>query len=102
VARVSNKIGQVQTNAGDLPAALQTYRQTLVQMSDLAAAAPQSVPYRRGVGIAAMKIGDIAHLMHDHQAAFASHRQAEQIRAPSNPRRRLPRPRCWRVWHWTT
>jgi len=79
VARVSNKIGQVQNNTGDLPAALQTYRQTLVLMSGLATAAPGSVPYRRGVGIAAMKIGDIAHLMHDHQAAFASHRQAEQM-----------------------
>jgi tetratricopeptide (TPR) repeat protein len=47
--------------------------------SDLTSADPQNVIYRRGFGVAALKIGDVADRMHDYQTAFNAYSQAERI-----------------------
>jgi tetratricopeptide (TPR) repeat protein len=55
VTRSLNRMGQLQMNAGDLPAALKLYQQSKALTADLSAVAPDNVAYRRGFAVAALK-----------------------------------------------
>jgi tetratricopeptide (TPR) repeat protein len=79
VTRSLNRMGQLQMNAGDLPAALKLYQQSKALTADLSAAAPDIVAYRRGFAVAALKIGDVADRLNDSPTAFNGYVEAERI-----------------------
>jgi tetratricopeptide (TPR) repeat protein len=79
VTRSLNRMGQLQMNAGNLPAALKLYQQSKALTADLSAAAPGNVAYRRGFAVAALKIGDVADRLHDAPTAFSAYVEAERI-----------------------
>jgi non-specific serine/threonine protein kinase/serine/threonine-protein kinase len=79
VTRSLNRMGQLQMNAGDLPAALKLYQQSKALTADLSAAAPDNVAYRRGFAVAALKIGDVADRLNDFPGAFNGYVEAERI-----------------------
>jgi len=79
ITRSLNRMGQLQMNAGDLPAALKLYQQSKALTADLSAAVPDNVAYRRGFAVAALKIGDVADRLHDSPTALNGYAEAERI-----------------------
>jgi Serine/threonine protein kinase len=66
---ISYRIGETQEQAGNFDEAIENYQASLDSAHALVAIEPDNLKYRRGVGVAFTKIGDILYLQHKYSEA---------------------------------
>jgi non-specific serine/threonine protein kinase/serine/threonine-protein kinase len=79
VGRARHRIGQALSRIGNVDGALENYRLGQVKFQEAMTLAPEVPKYRRGMGSALAKIGDMAAAKKEWQTAFENHSQALEI-----------------------